>query len=246
MPEPTPGRALFALLEPTLSAPRLRAYRNRGDSDLDVLARYEWNVCLSEALYPSLHALEIAFRNSLFNAIEREYANHYWLWNNPPISDPYDQDEVLRVQDKLQRRGLVAEPPRMIAELTFGFWTGFLDRRYEGHNATTRLWPKLLVEVFPHIPVRLRNRGDISRRFENIRRLRNRVSHHEPIWNWPDLLQEHAQILDALGWINPALAEATRGVDRFAAVHSQAFLNGLRARLEAQSLALYEAANPKT
>lgn len=246
MAEPTPGRALFALLEPTLSAPRLRAYRNRGDSDLDVLARYEWNVCLSEALYPSLHALEIAFRNSLSSAIEREYADPYWLWNNPPISDPYDQDEVLRAQDKLQRQNRAPEPARMIAELTFGFWTGFLDRRYEGHQTATRLWPKLLGEVFPAAPVRLRNRGDISRRFETIRRLRNRVSHHEPIWNRPDLLNEHAGILDALGWVNPALAEATHGVDRFNAVHSQAFLNGLRARLEAQSLALFEAANPKT
>ncbi|CAA9324623.1 MAG: hypothetical protein AVDCRST_MAG68-2010 [uncultured Gemmatimonadetes bacterium] len=39
----------------------------------DVIVRYLWNVALCEALYPSLQSLEVALRNTLFNAGEAVY-----------------------------------------------------------------------------------------------------------------------------------------------------------------------------
>ena len=39
--------------------------------------------------------------------------------------------------------------------------------------------------------------------------------HHEPIWYRPNLLQEHADILQTIEWINPTLHKAIHAVDTF-------------------------------
>ena len=83
------------------------------------------------------------------------------------------------------------------------------------------LWPLLLSNVFPHAPRRQRSRTDISRRVDRIRRLRNRVFHHEPIWHLPDLADQHALILETIGWISPAMLAMTRLLDRFDSVYTR-------------------------
>jgi hypothetical protein len=55
----------------------------------------------------------------------------------------------------------------------------------------------------------------------HIRRLRNRVFHHEPIWYWKDLRQQHNEIIEAIGWINPAMMSFIQTLDRFDEVNSQ-------------------------
>ncbi len=55
----SPPPSYYALLRSVLSADRLDVYRQPRDADsLDVVARYLWNEALSEALYPTLAALE--------------------------------------------------------------------------------------------------------------------------------------------------------------------------------------------
>ncbi len=112
----------------------------------------------------------------------------------------------------------------MVAELTFGFWITLLDRRYE-----RVLWPRLLRSAFPHMPAAIRQRQTLSKRFDDIRKLRNRVFHHEPILNRPNLIQEHAAIIDAIGWISPAMKEMTKAIDRFPAVHTKAHFEQIKA-----------------
>ena len=56
---------------------------------------------------------------------------------------------------------------------------------------------------------------------DRIRRLRNRVFHHEPIWHLPDLPKQHELILETIGWISPAMLAATRLLDRFDSVYTR-------------------------
>ena len=82
------------------------------------------------------------------------------------------------------------------------------------------LWPKLLEPVFPHCPRSQRTRRNVYVRLDEIRRLRNRVFHHEPIWHLPDLEERHQEILETIGWISPAMLEMTRLLDRFDSVYT--------------------------
>lgn len=54
-----------------------------------------------------------------------------------------------------------------------------------------------------------------------IRRLRNRVFHHEPVWHLRDLEEQHQRILETIGWISPAMPEMTRLIDRFDSVYTR-------------------------
>ena len=230
--EPKPGFALYNSLASSLSRPRLEAYRIKGDGELDLLARYNWNVCLCEALYPTLQNLEVALRNNLHDALVGKFGE-YWMWNDPPLSRDDDRAQVEKAEDNLMAKGKPAEPSRMVAELTFGFWTRLLDRRFE-----RVLWPQLIRQAFPHAPAKMRRRDIISSRFEKARRLRNRIFHHEPVWKL-DLLDEHRNLREILSWLAPELEELTYSYDRFSQIHSKAFLDQLKTSVQTQSLALH-------
>jgi hypothetical protein len=98
----------------------------------------------------------------------------------------------------------------LIAKLDFGFWVSlcrdsYADTRGEG----PRLWPRALDLAFQKRPRSVTTRVEVYHRFDRIRRFRNRVAHHEPIWD-RDYLAQHDYILDSLAWISPRLAEALR------------------------------------
>ncbi len=89
-----------------------------------------------------------------------------------------------------------------------------MDRRYDVH-----FWRPLLKPTFPAMPKRIRTRRDLSRRFNQIRELRNRIFHHERIWDWTyngrGLVQQHQDIREALGWVSPVLLNTIDLFDRF-------------------------------
>jgi hypothetical protein len=208
---------LFAALRVVLSSDRINAYRQSpSDTDLDLLERYFWNMALSEALYPTLQALEVALRNNIHTAAERLYATPDWLTRQPPLLHPSEQDQVVAAVGRLARSAKPVTSGRIMAELNLGFWTSLLDRRYE-----QRLWPQLLRYVFPNLPRRRRTRHTMSARLSELRRLRNRVFHHEPIWHWQNLPQLHRDLLETIYWLDRAMSSSILLFDRFPAVFTE-------------------------
>jgi hypothetical protein len=107
-----------------VSDERLRPYRGGGEDEsaADVLARYAWNVALSEALYPSLQALGVALRNSLHAAIEERFGDGLWFFSdNPEILSERERRKAEEARRELARRGKDATLGRVVAELNFGF-----------------------------------------------------------------------------------------------------------------------------
>ncbi|HEX8907107.1 MAG TPA: hypothetical protein VF771_19810 [Longimicrobiaceae bacterium] len=206
-----------------LSPERLGSYRFGGDDDVGAVCTYLWSMSLCEALYPSLHGLEVALRNTLFNAGELRYSGvawrdvPCWLDADPPILAPEEHGRVQEAKARLRSRGKPLEAPRLVAELTFGFWTALLDVRYEHRQV---LWPHLLSSAFPGVPASMRKRKAISAKLNQVRFLRNRAFHHEPIWHWRDLKEQHAAIREVTRWISPALESTVAVADRFPAVYA--------------------------
>lgn len=142
-----------AALEAALSSQRLLRYRQQGDGPFDHLGRYLWNMSLGEAAYPALHQLEIAFRNSFHGAISSLYGPTWFT-----DADVLLTEELTKVQEAQQR--LVAERKdstdagRVVAELTFAFWTGLLSGPHA--NTAKPLWPHLRERVFPYADIGMR------------------------------------------------------------------------------------------
>lgn len=70
-----------------------------------------------------------------------------------------------------------------------------------------------------------RTRAYISKRFNNIRKLRNRVFHHQRIWHWSDLLEQYKDILEAIDWIEPAVRRFLSAIDNFQAVYTKGIIS---------------------
>lgn len=176
-------------------------------------------MALSESLYPVLQVLEVALRNSIHSAASHYFGRNDW-YNDHHIIHSKDVGALDKAKGILTRQRKPLEPGRIIAELNFGFWTSLMDRRYE-----QVLWPQLIKIAFPYMPKKVRTRRVLSRRFNKIRRLRNRIFHHEPIWYWQDLPQQHEQILEAISWIEPAVKELVMTIDRFPQIYQNSLQN---------------------
>lgn len=196
---------------------RFESYRRDiTDTELELLTRYVWNMRLCEALYPTLQCLEIALRNSIHSAGSVAFGDPFWFERQAAVLAPTEQAIVQQANATLQARGKPYTVGRMVAELNFGFWTSLLNKRYE-----QVLWPRLLKAAFPIMPRRIRTRATLSRRLNQIRSLRNRVFHHEPVWHWHDLQQQHYEIVETIGWMSTTIRDTVQQIDRFTAVYNQ-------------------------
>jgi len=215
-------------LRQVLSQERLESYHQRGTprTDLNLFSHYAWNMALSESLYSALQCLEIACRNQIHQSATTHYHRDDWFDHPAALQHENERQAIAKAKMALRQQGKPLEAGRIVAELNFGFWTSLLDRRYE-----QVLWPRLLKHTFPRMPRKIRTRATLAKRFNTIRRLRNRVFHHEPIWYWRDLPQQHEAILEAIEWLEPAMRSFVETIDRFPTVYAggtQAFEQQLR------------------
>lgn len=199
-----------------LSRIRLERYRSPDGPNLHMLANYFWNMNLAKALFPALHAVEVALRNTVHTTLTNRYRTQEW-WRQPYALGRNQLDTITKIEVDYQRdHGKAITPGRLVAALSFGFWTTILSQPYE-----SRLWRYknyiLIDQAFPHrgnVP-----RHDIHQRFNDIRLLRNRVMHHEAIYDRPHLLHEHANIHQAIRWISEELHQGIHVVDDFQEVY---------------------------
>jgi len=189
-----------AALLSALSGPRLEAYRLDAHESLRVvLGRYRWNIALGQSFLPPLHLIEVTLRNNLHRVISQHYGMDAWYDREHRVLAQSMQEDVARARSRLVEQQKSVEPGRVVAELGFGFWTGLLGKEYE-----QRLWPSLLKSAFPHMLKKDRTRAKVALRFRDIRqKLRNRISHHEPICRMSNLAQLYDDLLDAIRWLSP-------------------------------------------
>lgn len=178
-----------------LSPERFATYQQWTQGN-DGLARrlYTYNVQLSAALYGPLHMLEIALRNVTDGTLTAAYGDA-WL-HDPTVVRTYGQQQrVAAAQGKLTKQHKPATHPQMVAELSFGFWTALYSRQYHHLWATLR----------PVFQVKGLQRQALAVDLDDLRNLRNRIAHYEPVVALP-LAQLYGNLTTITGWLAPAAA----------------------------------------
>jgi len=203
----------FDNLKKSLSASRFAGYHQRGN-EVDALAKYLWNTRICEALYPSLQMLEVTFRNRVHSEIGNQASDPTWLTNEIGFLPPEGKECINKAKETLERDGCPVTEDYLVSEMKFGFWTSLLNAKYE------LMWHKLLPGVFPHIPTRIRTRGDISALMNKIRRLRNAAMHHHSIWHWKDLQQSHQDVRLLISYMCKQTELMAEKTDRFSEIYS--------------------------
>jgi len=183
---------------------------NKGDA----LIAYSWNIELSQSLYPSLQILEIALRNSLHQALSENFNTTHWF--DLSFLHVREKKQIELAKKDLRKENKQINADQVIAKMSFEFWTSLFDVRYEHQQV---LWPKLLKPTFPFLAKSKRTRSFISRELNLIRYLRNRIFHHEPIWHWKDLIEQHSSIEHMISSLSPFASQYLHIFDQFQSVY---------------------------
>lgn len=177
-----------------------------GDDDPAALALYAWNAQVAAALLAPLHICEVVVRNAVSDALEPIYGLN-WPWSSsfeqslPAPGIGYSSRRDLQNVRKFQ-----TSTGKVIPELKFVFWQKMFTSRHD-----KRVWKIHLRRVFPNMapakPVS-QLRVEIYDNLEEIRKLRNRIAHHEPIFarNLPGDLQRIVGLIElrcriTAGWM---------------------------------------------
>lgn len=174
-----------------LSADRFSTYQLWANQD-DALAErlYSYNVQLSADFYSSLHMLEVALRNMSDKALSAAHGAA-WYDDSAVLRDSYQTKCVQDARTTLQRERKACTHGQIIAELNFGFWSSLF-----GPNSN-HLW-QILRPIFKTQGLK---RKVIAQKLRDLRRLRNRIAHYEPILAQP-LTDLHTDVLDLTAWLS--------------------------------------------
>ena len=181
---------------------------------------YYANARLAQAFQPLISFFEVILRNQLHYAIARHFGDVQWLINQKSgfMSDPslthvvkktgkiitndFLKKEVERSEKALLNKGRNVTAGRIIAELNLGFWNSL----YETHHYA--LLKGVPCTIFRGLPAGY-GRKEVNAMIQNIRIMRNRVSHNEPLcfdnrlFDLTYVKQMYVMISDFLSWINP-------------------------------------------
>jgi hypothetical protein len=202
-----------------ISPYRFGPYLAAANHDHEAALRlYEWNAAASAAFLEVFHYLEVLLRNAMDEVLaplevvptaRLRPHDGWWFLSRTFLSDR-GQAVAATSRDQLPV-GEQGKRDKVLANLTLGFWEGLFTSTYEN------LFRHHLRECFPSRPESGFERKDVSTRLEALRKLRNRVAHHEPVWNQP-LEELHEQALDIVGWLDTDAGRWVRQRSRVPAV----------------------------
>ena len=199
-------------LEQALSLERFGRYLAWAEGDRErAIELYTLNTRISESLYTPLQMLEITLRNRI-HAVMTEARHENWFHDVGFLLTGTQRMQLAKAIEDIEAARKDATPGRIVAALTFSFWTAMLSPAYEN------LWQQKLHNIATRRDGKGLTRKDFSRPLTPIRTLRNRIAHHEPILPW-NLPKHYESILEMTEWLSPAAASWCRQHCRFHQVH---------------------------
>jgi hypothetical protein len=210
-----------------------------GTSPEQCLGIYLWNKQLASAFLPALQIIEISLRNAIYQSwikyeedqVELKFQQHDWVTEKAKIDKlwfinsftqqnnyiAWNNIQTARKQLNFDNKQLTAE--NYISKLTLGFWVSLVQNNFDiQRNSYLSLWPHLRSRVFPNAvdsttggPLSI---NSIGNELKEINKIRNRLSHHEPLWRNKrayqvedvvnKVIEHYERCLKVIHWINPS------------------------------------------
>lgn len=198
-----------------LSGARLSAYRLDGASAEVALRRHWWNLLIAESLYPTLQLFEVILRNRLTSSMDA-LVGPGWTEGVNIVHSDRCAEGIRRAVISVARRKESHCRDDWIPELGMGFWCELHAAHYEQRlRCGTAPFPLMIKTAYPGMPKSLHSRRSIKGDLERMRRLRNRVFHHERILHWQDLDKQVETAVRYLDWMGGPVARAHAALSRF-------------------------------
>lgn len=146
------------------------------------LALYAWNAQVSAAMLTPLHICEVVIRNAVSEALTRVYGA-FWPWS-PAFIGSLPNSGKWKMRMHLANLGnampaATTTTGKIIPEISFVFWEKMFTGRFDA-----QIWMPHLFSVLPNLDATntvQQARKKINQDLQTVRKLRNRIAHHEPI-----------------------------------------------------------------
>lgn len=168
-----------------LSSERLATFHAIAGSTKDAILLHQQMLCFGTTLMSVTAVIEIATRNAICERISGQLGGGGWLRTPPPslVWKPSELEKIKQAErsarkaaySKKSQKQIVVADGQIIAQLTMFFWKRLFSADYEAF-----FWNRSLKRIFPDKSLK---RTDISIHFEEIYQARNRIAHHEPIYD---------------------------------------------------------------
>lgn len=180
----------------TLSQRRFDTYLYAAGHDQNrAIALYLWNAKLGAAFHMPIQAAEVALRNRVNHALVAEFGPDWWKERAfVRLIDRERTRDLTTVRNRIQHKGLILETDQIVAGLSFGFWVGMLQPKYNPD-----LWSKHLRASFPSLPA-TEGRHSLFKLAGDVANFRNRISHHEPLIK-TNTMQTYSDLMKLIGWL---------------------------------------------
>lgn len=175
----------WEVVERVISPHRLESYLDESENRNELaLALYEWNNELSAAFWELISLLEVGLRNTIDLKLEersrRIGRESHWIFDESgelgrrdnAQENLYPYRDIFSAIGRVRRNEKNVSPQQIISETSLGFWHQLVS------NKSLSIWPDL-ASAFPYAPSR--DQGYISELVQDLRKLRNRISHHHKL-----------------------------------------------------------------
>lgn len=182
------------LIDKFLSQSRLGVYND--------FTQYEQNLKDSKHYYILLAILEVSLRNSISDYFSKHIDNN-WMEND--FLNNNSKKRIKEVKSRLSQRSDSLSTDKILAELSFGFWTALFRKDYAPIMRT-----KAIKHIFPNLPSkdeRFIDRNYINKKLNHIRVFRNRIFHYEKIINKSEFSEIDADIYEILEFFDTDIKE---------------------------------------
>ena len=175
---------MYDEIEKFLSEERLKPYLLKcNNNKILALKLYYLYMSINESLYFPLQNVELIMRNSFYNSIALKYGKDWILEKDYLLTGLSRKKDLLQKQlDFVYQEKITPNINDIISNVSFGFWTTFLDDDYE-----VEIWRPCLRKLFNAIYINQKDtliRKEIRNKLKEIKKIRNRVFHHENLINF--------------------------------------------------------------
>ena len=187
-----------AVISKFITTKRLSTYND--------FSEYEQNLIKSKEYYVPLSILEIALRNSINMLFTRFYGGG-WLIGGAQFLRGDLLGKIDDAKEKLNIRNEDVTKDKLVAELSFGFWTALFQSPYDKQMRLNNL-----KHIFPNLPKKeddFIDRKIMSAKLDHIRKFRNRIFHYEKIIGKSEYDSIEADIYEILGYFDDEISAFT-------------------------------------
>lgn len=200
----------YSDFERAFSPPRLEKFliAAKGDQQ-EAIELYKLNIRLSGCLFGVLSIFEVVLRNLVDLHYRQLFGDKEWLKNQcgqggmfgHPSFSRYGFESRTRILTTIAQLGKRYTHDRLVAELNFGFWTYmFAPIQFRvGGQGLHKIYVKRLKGT---------SQSQIFNELDEVRNLRNRIAHHEPLCfdkyhslNTDGTRAAHSYILKHIEWL---------------------------------------------